>query len=352
VSAGRRLLAALALALALGPGLAAPTARADDPTPEPTPPATPAATPTPPGNPAPNPAGGLFGFLPDPKGWAADVFNQVLVDLLRGIGTALRALVRGVMASSLNFITQTPPAGSYASPTVQTLWGVVRAIANAGLALAALWGGFNLIFREHLGSPYHEAMELFPRLALGALLVNTSLSWAQLAIDLNNGLCGTVGEASLPAWQQADSTTQLLVDVLAIVIYLVASLLLLLQMLMRLALVDVLLVAAPLGLLCWVLPQTQGWARLWSGTFFSTVFTQFAQVLALKLGGSLLTELTPMAPDAALLAVFLGIAVLVLTLKIPSLMRGHLGDGLGFVRYYVYRQAARTFGGGGGRGRP
>ena len=56
-------------------------------------------------------------------------------------------------------------------------------------------------------------------------------------------------------------------------------------MLMRLALIDVLLVAAPLGLLCWVLPQTQGWARLWSSTFFTAVFTQFVQVLALKLGG-------------------------------------------------------------------
>ena len=92
----------------------------------------------------------------------------------------------------------------------------------------------------------------------------------------------------------------------------------------------------------WVLPQTQSWARLWSGTFFAAVFTQFVQVLALKLGGSLLTELTPMAADAALLSVLLGIAVLALTLRIPGLMRGHMGDGLGFVRYYVYRQGAQA----------
>src|SRR5262249_41222278 len=117
-------------------------------------------------------------------------------------------------------------------------------------------------------------------------------------------------------------------------------------MLMRLALIDVLLVIAPLGLLCWVLPQTQGWARLWSSTFFATVFTQFVQVVALKLGGSLLTELTPIVPDAALLAVFLGVAVLVLTMKIPGLMRNHLGDGMGFVRYVAYRQAARSLEGG------
>ena len=129
-------------------------------------------------------------------------------------------------------------------------------------------------------------------------------------------------------------------DVIAALIYLVTSLLLLLQMLMRLALLDVLIVVAPLALLCWTLPQTQGWSRLWSNTFVATVFTQFVQVLTLKLGGSLLTELAPMAPSAAILALFLGTAVLALTLKVPGLMRSHVGDGLGFARYYAYRQAA------------
>src|SRR5438105_4178222 len=115
------------------------------------------------GNPAPDRSGGLLGFLPDPRQWAADVFNQVLVTLLQGIATALRKVVGGVMGSSLNFITQTPPGGSYGSPTVRALWGTVRAIANAGLALVALWGGLNLIVREQIGEPYHAAMELFPR---------------------------------------------------------------------------------------------------------------------------------------------------------------------------------------------
>jgi len=341
MTSARFLLVAAALAVLLGLGLAATPVSAEDPTPEPTPVA--AATPPPPeGDPAPDPSGGLLGFLPDPKQWAADVFNQVLVDLLQGLSNAIRGVVGSVMGSSLNFITQTPPAGSYASPTVQTLWNVVRAIANAALVLVALWGGFNLIAREQVGSPYHEAMEVFPRLVLGALLANTSLTWAQLAIDANNALCQAIGQASLPAWERADSATQLLVEVIAILIYLVTSLLLLLQMLMRLALIDVLVVVSPLGLLCWVLPQTQGWARLWSSTFFGAVFTQFVQVLALKLGGSLLTELTPMAADAALLAVFLGVAVLLLTMKIPGLMRNHLGDGLGFARYFVYRQGARA----------
>lgn len=293
------------------------------------------------------------GWLPDPRQWAAEVFNQVLMNLLQGIATAIRGLVDAVTGSSLNFIWQTPPAGSYASSTVRTLWGVVQAIANAALALVALWGGFNLIVRDQIGSPYHEAMELFPRLVLGALLANTSLSWGQLAIDANNGLCQAIGQTSLPAWDRADGGTQVLVDVVASLIYLITSLLLLIQMLMRLALIDVLLVVSPVALLCWVLPQTQSWARLWSSLFFAGVFTQFVQVVVMKLGGSLLTDVVPVAPDASLLSFFLGIAVLALTLKIPGLMRNHVDSGLGFVRYVSYRQGAKAIEGpgGGARGR-
>jgi hypothetical protein len=338
--------AILLLIVALGLGLAAVATAPVHAQEGPTPP-TPTATPSPEGNPPADAPGPFSGFLPDPKAWAADVFNQVLVSLLQGISTAIRGVVDGVMGSSLNFITQTPPSGTYDSPTVKTLWEAMRTVMNASLALVALWGGFNLIVREQIGSPYHGAMELVPRLVIGALLANTSLSWAQLAIDANNALCQVVGQVSLPAWEHADSTTQLLINVIATLIYLVTGLLLLLQMLMRLAMIDVLLITAPLGLLCWILPQTQCWARLWSGTFFGVVFTQFVQVLALKLGGSLLTDLTPQAPDSALLSVFLGVAVLALTLKIPSLMRNHVGDGLGFVRYYVYRQGARALEGGG-----
>ena len=311
-------------------------AYADDPVPDPPPTVTPA-----PAEP-PSRSGGLLPFLPDPKEWAADVFNATLVSLLQKLADALHGVVNGVLGSSLNFITQTPPAGSYASPTVQSLWGITRTLANAALVLVALWGGFNLMARESLGAPYHEMVELVPRLTLGALLVNTSLTWGQLAIDANNALCSAVGGAALPAWERADLASRVLVDLVAAVIYLVTSLLLLLQTLGRLALIDILLVAPPLALLCWILPQTQGWARLWSSTFFGAVFTQFAQVLALKLGGSLLTELTPMTMDATLLTLFLGVAVMALTLKIPGLMRHHLGDGMGFVRYVVYRRGAQA----------
>ena len=324
--------------LATQPASAATSTSAATPTASPTPSLSAPKKPTAPSG----GSGGIFGFLGDPRQWAADVFDKILSDFIGSLSQGLHDLIESVLDSSLNFITQTPAVGSYNDPTVQTLWNVMRLAADGGLVLVTVWGGFNVMAREHLHAPYHEAMELVPRLILGALLVNTSLTWGRLAIDANNALCQAIGQTSLPAWGNASHLTQILVDIVATFIYLIMGLLLLLQMLMRLALVDVLLVAAPLGLLCWVLPQTQGWARLWSHTFTAAVFTQFVQVLALKLGGSLVVELTPLAPASALLTLFLGIAVLALTLKIPHLLRTHVGGGIGVAGLIVYRQATHV----------
>jgi len=335
-----------ALALLLGLWLAlVPVAFADEPTGGAASPPAASATPGPGGSAGPN-GGGILS-LPDPRQWATDVFNQVILTVLRGLVDALRSVVGSVLNGPLNFITQTPPAGTYASPTVVALWNAVRLIADAALAVVVLWGGINLIVHTQTGSPYHEIIELAPRLVLGALLANISLTLGQLAIDLNNALCAAVGQVGLPGWSQADTTSQVLAQVVTVLVYLITSLLLLIQMLMRLALVDVLLVVAPLGLLCWVLPQTQSWARLWSQTFTTAVFTQFLQVLALKLGSALVTDLTTTG-DASLLTFFLGVAVLVLTMRIPGLLRPQTGDGLGFLRYVAYRKGAQAIGGSGG----
>lgn len=285
-------------------GQPAPTAPAGAAAPS-GPAATPAATPAA-SDDAPDERPALLpAWLRDPSRWAADIFAQTVASLLQSIADFLQHVVGAVLHSSANFITQTPPAVSYASPAVRGLWEVSRAIANAALALAAPWGGFNLLAREHVGSGYHDLSELLSRLVVGALLVNTSLWWGQLAVDVNNALCRAFGEATLPAWERAGRVDQALASVFAGVIYLVVSVLLLLQQLMRLALVDVLLIAAPLGLVCWIVPQTEGWARRWSSTFSTTVFVQFLQVLTLRLGAALVVDLAPATADSQLVTLML-----------------------------------------------
>ena len=93
-----------------------------------------------------------------------------------------------------------------------------------------------------------------------------------------------------------------------------------------------LLVISPLAAACWVLPQTQGWAQSWNEHFIGAVFTQFVQVVALKLGGLLLVAVLRLQPDVTWLSFLMGAATLWLTFGIPSLMRagagGNIADGL------------------------
>ena len=273
----------------------------------------------------PNPFDLLSGL--DPREWAGDILDGVVSAIGRALLEAMRSFIDWALGfgdSSLNFVTRTPAAGSYESTTVRSLWDFSRAIANAGLALIVMWGGFNVIVKEHIRSPYHEAMELLPRVILAALAVNLTLEFARVLIDANNAFAAAVGQVGLPGYDQAGVEQEGMALVFVAITYGVVALLLVLQMLMRLALIDVLIVLSPVMVLLWVLPQTQGWTRWWAHLFPITVFQQAVQMVVLRLGAALMVELTPGSVSNALMTLLLGIAVAWLTLKVPSLLHGQI----------------------------
>ncbi len=268
---------------------------------------------------------GCFLGICDPGVWLQDTVNRItsnfLGGLIEGVGGAITAF-----PDDTNFILHTPAALSYRNDQVRQFQSGARLAANGLLAVVALVGGFNVMVRPYLGSTYHAAMELLPRLLLGVILINGASFWGQLAIDVNNALCGAFGAGPPPSINDTIWRSMTPSGLLVVLIYVVMGLLLVLQQLMRLALVDVLLVCAPLAAVCWILPQTSGWARVWGSLFVGTVFAQFVQVLALRLGFNLATGFPP-GTAAGLIQPLLGIAVLALVLKIPGLMRGGAAGG-------------------------
>ena len=95
-------------------------------------------------------------------------------------------------------------------------------------------------------------------------------------------------------------------------------------MLVRLALLFLLIVLAPLGLLCFGLPQTQGYGRLWTSTSAVTLFVQFFQVVTLALGGMLIssTQTTSLLKlDTGVVSLLVSTAVMYLVLCIPGMIR-------------------------------
>ena len=298
----------------------------------------------------PNPLGALGGL--DPRDWVTAILDGVVIALGRELLGAMRDFIDwslGFGGSSLNFVTRTPSEGTYESPTVRFLWDFSRAVANAGLALVVMWGGFAVMAGRQTGSPYHGAMELLPRVVVAALAVNLTLEFAALLIELNNALASAIGQVGLPGYERASAPQEGVALVVVALAHAVMALLLVFQMLMRLALLDVLIVLSPLMVLLWVLPQTQGWTRWWGHLFPITVFQQAVQLLVLRFGSALMVELVPGSTADALLTLLLGIAVAALALRVPSLLHGqvqHAGTGAA-VALVV---AGRAWGGLAGRG--
>ena len=262
--------------------------------------------------------------LPNPTQWVEQVLATALTAFFIGVLAALTSILswaQGIGGSAFNFITRTPPEGTYSSASVVTLWKWVVGVADAALAILLLWGGYAAMSREALGTRALGAMQLLPRLGLAALAANLSLLFASSFIDVGNALCDGVGQVGLPGYSAATSAQQGLATIVLAVVYCVVGFLLIAQMLLRLALLDVLIVTAPLGFLCWGLPQTQAWARLWTSTFLATALVQFLQILALRLGALLVNELTPGRLDSATLTLLVGIATLYLTFKLPHMLQ-------------------------------
>lgn len=269
--------------------------------------------------------GDCFLGICDPGAWLRDVVGQIVAGFLGGLISGIGGAISS-FPNDVDFLLRTPEKLSYDNDTIQQFARASRALANGLLAVVALVGGFNVMFRPYLGSSYASALELLPRFLLGAILVNSAGWWVRLAIDLNNAMCGVFGAGPPPNLADTLAHSMLPTDLLIGLIYVVMGLLLVLQQLMRLALVDVLIILAPLAAILWILPQTHGWGRLWGSLFVGTVFAQAVQVLALRLGFNLTTDIPP-TTASGLIQPLLGIAVLFLTLKIPGLMRGGGGGG-------------------------
>jgi hypothetical protein len=191
-------------------------------------------------------------------------------------------------------------------------------------------GGYNIIVGRHLNLPFSTIMEVLPRAALVTLAVHFNLLFAGLFVDFENALTLDVIHlaglnmltniiAGLLSFQNVTVLSFLLIVVLGVM-----AIMLLIQMVTRIALVALSLALAPLGLGCFLLPQTMRWGRLWLVTLSTSVMVQFIQVVALGLGGVFITAIAAtsfLRIDKSLALAFLAIGTLGLVLKIPGMLQ-------------------------------
>ncbi len=96
------------------------------------------------------------------------------------------------------------------------------------------------------------------------------------------------------------------------------------QMVLRIALIDLLLALAPIALGLWILPHTAGWGRHWLRLFMTAVFQQAIQIVALSMGFTMLNEFAaigPFEPGQDLVwKLILSAAFIYLATRVPTLL--------------------------------
>jgi hypothetical protein len=262
--------------------------------------------------------------------------------------------------------THTDPALTYANPVVVRYWDGIRRVGDALLVLLVLGVAGEMLLCANSGHPYAGALDRFWRLLLVAALANGSLALIAQAIDLANLATGVLDAIQqgpllgLAAHGGSHTANAVLLEAVLALIDGVMELLLLLQMLVRLALLDVLTVLAAPALLCYAWPRLQHWAALWSRLFIATLITQFIQIAALRLGEDLaltaplvvlpgnpthVVGATPLTDLRTWMQYLISFGVFVVVLRVPRLLNNHAGHAVTPLAVALW--AARTFSSGG-----
>jgi len=280
--------------------------------------------------------------------WATSALTAILLEGANPLQQFDQGVVGGFGQSlgANNFLTQTPLCVStlfgcdITQPidvTLRTFIAWSQLVASASLGLIVVMGGFNIMLGRQMGMNVHDLSALIPRVILTFLAAWVAPMIVQAFIELNNALCqGVFALLSASAFStllnslvQTGFSDGWLIFVFLVILSLMA-LLLAGQMLFRLAFCAFLAGLAPIGFLCFALPQTLGWGRLWLRNFSVTIFVQFLQVAMLAVGGSMLAAIVALASpvfsslqDANLiLEIVLSIILLYLTIRLPGMLLG------------------------------
>ena len=192
---------------------------------------------------------------------------------------------------------------------------------------------------DFLQPPFQSVVAL-PLLGCGGAAA-TSLWWCALIIDVADAVSGFIAASlgvaagdvlrttlrTLLTAVEAGSVGMAIVMALLCLVYGFFVLYVLVQMILRLALIDILLALAPIALGLWILPHTAGWGRHWLRLFMTTVFQQAVQLIALALGFGFLHEFAGIAafePVQDLVwKLLMSLAFIYLATRVPSMLGNH-----------------------------
>ena len=262
------------------------------------------------------------------SGGIADVLVKAIVGLFRMI---IDTAAKPFLAALNSFTKATPLMGDNAA--IFKFWAVMVGLADALFVLVVGLLGFRVMSAESLGLEEIDFKHLVPQLALTFLFINSSIFAIDAVIGLSNSMISAV-TASFGAKSVfttlSDLTTQSnafgLVALIIMVAFLILSVLLVVYYVIRLVILYLGTILAPLVILLYLLPGFRSFASTALKQYITTIFILFVHVVILLLAATILDGMQLQnspggSGTASLMATVVGIATLVTLLKTQGLLQ-------------------------------
>ena len=256
-----------------------------------------------------------------------------ILQLLTGVLSHFIATARIDLNAELSrylFTTADPTASGIrpltANPAIAHLNGSLALVADVLVGAVLCYASLRSIFEHSIRARY--ALHLvIPRVMAALVMVHGSIYFIQMAIDLNNAIGGVAqslggpltintlpwsGSLSAAAVSIIQGSQDLFHAVFALGLV-VAVVILVVSYVIRTAMLDILVVLAPLAALCSVLPDTRRYASTWLRLFMVAVFMQAVQLIILRVATAV-----GFGAGSGVAESLFALAILWIVLKVPG----------------------------------
>ncbi|ASR36591.1 hypothetical protein BAY61_18075 [Prauserella marina] len=270
------------------------------------------------------------------------------LDVVCKAGQAINEWFTGLVTSAMDPVLDLVGRTSMTTPNladnpqIAQLWDITRWVANSLFILFVIMGGIVVASHETLQTRV-TLKETLPRIVVGFVAVNASLSLIGLAVNFANGIATGIlaGDSSggITTGVKDELHRQLdqggIFMVLVALVVLVLAVVLLVLFVLRITITIVIVVAGPLALVCHASPYTEGIAKLWWRALFGVLAIQILQAITLIVfvkvffvqgtSGPGSTEL--LGVSGGLMNLVISVVLLLILIKIPSWVLQQIGLG-------------------------
>jgi len=255
---------------------------------------------------------------------------EVLIKAITGFLNNIIQAVASPFLAALDYFTKETPLMAKNSG-VFNLWLAMVGITDVLFILVVALLGFHVMSAATFGFDELDIKKLLPRLGLAFLLINTSIFFIDVIIQLSNVLITAITKVSgaSSVWETLtavvkESGGQGAAALLVMLAFLIFSVILLIYYVGRLVVLFLGAVLSPLVIVLWLLPAFRDFAVSAIKTYITTIFVLFVHVVTLMLAATLFTGMSAIEGDNnvpnVLTSMVVGLATVLTLLKTQGVM--------------------------------